>query len=140
MTIPTFEDIEVFARTLWGEARNQGSYGMQAIGEVIRNRVADPRWPDTFVGVCTQPKQFSCWNSADPNAELLRTVTLDDPEFKLATTVATEIVTAHYAASQLVSGANHYLTQVLFAGPNRPSWADPKKVTGYVGAHVFFKL
>ena len=64
---PTFDDIEVLARTLWGEARNQGPYGMQAVGEVIANRVADQRWPSTFAGVCQQPKQFSCWLTSDPN-------------------------------------------------------------------------
>jgi hypothetical protein len=35
----TARDIDTLARTIWGEARNQGREGMIAVAWVIRNRV-----------------------------------------------------------------------------------------------------
>jgi spore germination cell wall hydrolase CwlJ-like protein len=49
-------------RTLIMEAVGDGEEAMQAVGEVIRNRMADKRWPDTAYEVVTQPWQFSCNN------------------------------------------------------------------------------
>ena len=37
---------------------------------IVENRVRDLRWPDTYVGVITQPLQFTAFNAEDPNALL----------------------------------------------------------------------
>jgi N-acetylmuramoyl-L-alanine amidase len=54
------------ALAMYWEARGEGADGMLAVGSVIRNRVADSRFPDTFCGVVyqggeTPPCQFSWW-------------------------------------------------------------------------------
>lgn len=55
-------DREVIARTLDGEAGNQGLDGLQGVGSVILTRV-NLRWQGetTARGVCLHHSQFSCW-------------------------------------------------------------------------------
>ena len=68
------QDVDVLARTIWGEARGEGFAGQVAVGWAIRNRVeADlgndgkpDWWGEGYVGVCKAPWQFSCWNKNDP--------------------------------------------------------------------------
>ena len=70
MTAPyNHYDIDIVARTLFGEARGEGPLGMRAVAHVIRNRVRDKRWRDTYAEVCLRSKQFSAWNRGN----LLRT-------------------------------------------------------------------
>ena len=47
------------AMTVYGEARGEPLAGQVAVAQVVLNRMADPRWPDTVCGVVTQPGQFS---------------------------------------------------------------------------------
>lgn len=65
------QEVKILANTMWGEARNLGTEGMNAVGHVIKNRAeADtPRFGDGIKGVALKPKQFSCWNVSDPNRE-----------------------------------------------------------------------
>jgi len=54
------------ALTMYWEARGEGRRGMQAVGAVVLNRVADPRFPSSVCGVVyqggeTPPCQFSWW-------------------------------------------------------------------------------
>lgn len=57
-----FSDLEIFAKTLDGEAGNQGYEGQQAVANVIMKRVA-LKWQHetTPRGVCLHHYQFSCW-------------------------------------------------------------------------------
>ena len=57
-----FSDLEIVAKTLDGEAGNQGIQGMTAVANVIRNRAALAWQGETSLrGVCLHPYQFSCW-------------------------------------------------------------------------------
>ena len=38
------QEIDTMARTIWGEARGEGTAGMVAVGNVILNRVAAGSW------------------------------------------------------------------------------------------------
>lgn len=54
------------ALAMYWEARGEGRQGMQAVGSVILNRVADPRFPNSpcavvYQGGETPPCQFSWW-------------------------------------------------------------------------------
>jgi len=52
--------IDCLSVTLFLEARNQSRKGVIAVGRVIKNRVGDPRWPNTVCQVVEQgPKQQS---------------------------------------------------------------------------------
>src|SRR3990167_6221259 len=64
--------LRLFALSLvvWRESRGESTLGKLLVAQTIENRVRDPRWPDTYVGVITQPWQFSAFNRNDPNALL----------------------------------------------------------------------
>jgi len=66
------EEVDVLARTLYGEARGEGLLGLEAIANVIMNRLKISRkktngywWGNSIVGICRKPYQFSCWNKDD---------------------------------------------------------------------------
>jgi spore germination cell wall hydrolase CwlJ-like protein len=130
-------DIEVLARTLYGEARSEPDAGKTAIAWVILNRVTDRRWPKTIAGVCLQPKQFSAWNERDPNRTKLIGVTLLDEHFAACMAVAWSVIGG--VAPDPTKGANHYLTTEL-AERSPPPWFDRQHVVGRLGAHLFLKL
>ena len=53
------EDIQHLANAIYHEARGESQEGKIAVGQVILNRVADPRFPGSIYEVIYQPKQFS---------------------------------------------------------------------------------
>lgn len=59
-------DLEILAKTLYGEAEAHDEGDALAIAHVIMNRVALPNWPSSIAEVCLQPYQFSCWNVDNP--------------------------------------------------------------------------
>ncbi len=48
----------LLASLIWHEARGEPFEGQIAVGAVVLNRVDDPRFPDSILGVVTQPGQF----------------------------------------------------------------------------------
>ncbi|OAN44000.1 cell wall hydrolase [Paramagnetospirillum marisnigri] len=124
--------VDVVARTIWGEARGEGATGMQAVANVISNRVANPGWWGRgWVGVCQAPYQFSAWNANDPNLVKLATVTTADPSFAAAVEIATAAVNG--GLDDITGGATHYHTVNI-----HPAWADELTVTAQIGRHVFY--
>jgi N-acetylmuramoyl-L-alanine amidase len=69
-------DLNVLAQTIWGEARQEGTKGMIAVGNVIKNRAEANKkmFGRGIKGVALKPKQFSCWNEGDPNREKLKDI------------------------------------------------------------------
>ena len=79
------EQIDAMARTAWGEARGEGKEGMQAVLNVIMNRVQAGSWYGaTPKEVCQKPAQFSVWNKSDPNYSPMLKVNDSDSNFALA--------------------------------------------------------
>lgn len=136
-------DEDVVARTIWGEARNQGRDGMVAVGCVIRNRVeADfgndgkpDWWGEGWEGVCKAKLQFSCWNPGDPNLPKLRSVGMTDEKFRMASDIARGIIGGEIADN--TAGADHYCTRAV--APTT-TWAMNRKPVATIGAHLFYKL
>ena len=127
------DSTQVFARTLWGEARSEGTIGMAAVAAVIINRVqVGGWWGNDIKQVCLQPYQFSCWNKSDPNLPKMRRLTSKDPDFIKALTIA------RLAEAGLLkdptNGATHYHT--IWVSPN---WAKGKGVCFSRGSHLFYK-
>lgn len=52
------DDLELLARLVWAEARGEEDQGQQAVAEVILNRVASQRFPNTVSGVIYAQDQF----------------------------------------------------------------------------------
>ena len=56
-------EMELLAQLVQAEAGNQSLEGKRLVVDVVLNRVADPRFPDTVEEVIFQPGQFSVVNN-----------------------------------------------------------------------------
>lgn len=118
--------------TIWQEARGEPFEGKVAVGEVIRTRMRLKHFSDgTIESTCLRDRQFSGWNSNDPNR--IPSVRLDDED--------PVVKDCHKAwlASQLTSltkGATHYVNLDVVV----PPWYNENSVTAKIGRHTFLKL
>ena len=127
----TAADLDIVACTVWGEARGEGRKGMQAVAEVILNRVKDSRWPDTPSDVAKQPRQFSAWNTGDPNRAKMSFLSLDDPGFRNAYRAVLDAL----EGANITFGANHYFASYIAM----PKWARRMELVAEIGRHRFYK-
>jgi uncharacterized protein (TIGR02594 family) len=132
----TEADVLILARTLFGEASNQSTKGIEAVANVVSNRVKDRRWPDTISKVCLQNKQFSCWNRNDPNFRRIRDkVPGSSSDFDKCFAIARRAVAAGFPDH--VDGATHYYANYI----STPSWVRKSpnaRKTATIGVHIFY--
>lgn len=134
ITPDSLSDTEVIARTLWGEARNQGELGMKAVACVIRNRRDNPGWwGRTLRGVCLARLQFSCWNAFDPQYAAMHAPDMTGRSIELARQIAADIENL----PDITNGADHYCTEAVV---KQTSWARSNTPVARVGTHVFYKI
>jgi len=126
-------NIDLSARVAWGEARNQGPEGLQAVLNVMKNRAGDRRWPSSLAGVATQHRQFSAYDETDPNRAPLDAVTDADPVFVQAVELAASNVRGELP--DITGGATHYHSRFI----NPPYWARGATVSASIGDHIFYK-
>lgn len=128
-------DIDVLARTIWGEARGEGRQGMEAVAAVIMNRYHATAWysAPTIAGVAQKAYQFSAWNRDDPNYDKMINVNEDDPVFKLAKEIAQAAISG--SLSDLTGGATHYHSKSILP----PAWTRDGQETAQIGNHIFYK-
>lgn len=119
----------LLALCVWREARGETARGKRLVAQVIKNRVADKRWPNTYDGVITQPWQFSSFNKTDANAYVFPTST--DASWPDCLAAADEVL----ANTTPITTANHYHVVGL-----DPAWRDASKVVDTEGHHVFYYL
>ena len=85
----TEHDLDIVARTLYGEARGEyakmGIASFIAVANVITNRLTNSKkYGITYADVCLKSRQFSCWNAGDPNRILIQEESLDkEPLFRI---------------------------------------------------------
>lgn len=70
----TEDEIELLAKILWVEARGESVRGQEAVVEVILNRIASEKFPNTLYEVLSEknPVQFASWklrDTAEPTAK-----------------------------------------------------------------------
>lgn len=139
MQMKNFSPLDIFIRTLYGEARGEltqyGEQSLFAIGHVILNRLESKTWyGDTLEAVCLKPKQFSCWNLSDPNFKIITHFQIHDKVYATCARVAQVLLTSA-PREDFTKGANHYHHQSI-----RPLWCVKKKPIITVGNHIFYKL
>lgn len=130
------EQIDVMARTAWGEARGEGQSGMQAVLNVVMNRVKKGSWYGaTPKDVCLKKYQFSCWLDSDPNKAKLLAVDENDKDFARAKYMATLAYDGQL--TDITKGATNYVN-LASLGDNVPSWVDNMKLSTTIGKHSFY--
>lgn len=134
-------DLDTMARTMWGEARNEGYAGMQGVANVIMNRYALAQQSNararqfgaTPAAICKKPWQFSVWNANDPNLEKILNVTTANRDFRTALEIAEKALLGQL--SDVTGGADHYHAHYV-----APNWSEGVRPTTIIKNHQFYKL
>ena len=133
------DEVEVMAKTLYGEARGESVAGIEAVANVILNRVKYAMqkgsfWcGNTITEVCHKPFQFSCWNEQDVNFPLLKKDLLKDPVYQICYRIARRAIAG--CLKDNTRGATHY--HALYCNP---SWSRCAVPCAQIGGHLFYAL
>ena len=133
------DELEIFAKTLYGEARGESLAGIEAVANVILNRhkiaLHTNRiwWGKTISEICLKPRQFSCWNPTDPNFKFLHQDLSDDKLYQICKRVALRAL--HGNLIDNTHGATHYHTIRV-----NPYWAKGFIPSAQIGNHLFYRL
>lgn len=130
-------NVEMLAKTIFGEARGESLSGQEAVASVVLNRVGFSKkrggywWGNSIIEVCRKEYQFSCWNKSDPNRRLLDVVTEENPSFAISKRIALRAIAG--VLPDKTEGATHYHVKTL-----RPKWSIGKIPCAEIGHHVFY--
>ena len=133
------KDVDILARTIYGEARGEPEIGKCAVASVVLNRYKAHKWfsGKTIAETCqfcvkgSKYHQFSCWNEDDPNFRLITQISESDKIFCKCIDVAEKYISGTY--KDIVNGACHYCV----IGTN-PAWAKGKRPDLRIGRHLFY--
>lgn len=127
----TEHDMEIMAKTIFGEARGETHKGQVAVACCIMNRFKSKKWfsAKTIAGVCQKPWQFSCWNKNDPNAQKI--ANLSYSVYSKYFPIIKEAM-----LGDITNGATHYYAPKVV---KCPKWAEGKEPCAEIGHHLFFK-
>ena len=130
-------ETEILAKTIYGEARGESVAGMEAVANVILNRVKmnliQPMWwGKSITDVCLKPKQFSCWNPDDPNYKILQGDLSQNPIYQICERIAKRAIAD--CIKDNTNGATHYHSFNC-----HPLWAQHIIPCAQIGHHLFYK-
>jgi len=138
MEIGDMDDVEILARTLYGEARGEKIPGKEAVAQVVLNRVrraqergGDYWWGASVREVCLKKWQFSCWNESDPNRRKLLHVSPDNRTYQTCCRIARRAIAG--TLKDPTRGATHYHATGTF-----PPWARGRMFSAEIGNHQFY--
>lgn len=139
----TPRDIEILARTIYGEARGESWLGKVGVAWSVRNRVytdlhGDGKpdwWGEGYGPVCLKRAQYSCWLESDPNRDKLMRVTTADPFFRECLAAAAAVMSGTEADP--TEGSTHYKVATL---PWPKDWGAERQPIRIIGHHAFYKL
>jgi hypothetical protein len=140
---------KLLALVAYGEAASEGTAGMQAVLNVIANRVLsrDPKFVDQNIlsrtgsmwhAVILKPYQFSAFNPGDPVRPKLEQMAQNfdyylqtNPTFAKAYELAKRQY--YWDLPDITQGATYYHATYV-----SPSWASQIPVIGQLGRHIFY--
>lgn len=141
---------QLIALTAYGEAANQGTEGLIAVMNVVKNRTIDAaNYADKEIsmlansiwhGVILKAKQFSAYNLSDP---VRATLNKFASNFQSYVSSNPTLANAYQLAQKLLNGelfdntngATHYHTTSVL-----PSWASSiGPVVAQIGDHIFYQ-
>lgn len=67
LDFPQQKPMILTAQTLFGEGRNQTLFALMGIANVMKNRVLSSKFPNNYIDMLLQSKQFSCFNPGNVN-------------------------------------------------------------------------
>lgn len=133
MDLTPLTDIELLTALVMGEAEAEPLLGKIAVACVVRNRVNDKRWPDTWKEVMLQPKQFSCFLPEYFRPSIIKQ-DQQNPVWRESYFSAFGVYNRYILAE--ARGANHYHANYI----ETPYWVVGKTPVLEIGKHKFYKL
>ena len=128
------------ALNTYHEAKNQSMVGQIAVAEVVMNRVADSRYPNT---ICEVVKQGPKYKGSDVPVRHRCQFSWycdgisDIPKNEKAWNIAQDyayLVLYNRIAIDVTEGATHYHATYV-----KPSWAKTKTRTTRIEKHIFYR-
>ena len=128
-------EILLLAFTLFGEGSGERVAGKIGVGSVIRNRVNHEIFPNTYIDVLLQDKQFSCWNGNEVFKHVGRSVGIlykkyDKRAFKHCLWISGEIYNNRLKDN--TNGALWYVREDIVR-----SWMSDLTILITMGKHKF---
>ena len=130
-----FPVVDILARVIWGEAEGEGAEGMQAVGNVIMNRVErDSKYNADAEDIVMEKDQFSAVSNPE-RLQAMMALTEDNPEYIQALEISKKLLDGKM--EDITGGATH------FYNPNTANmnqkWIKQYPVTYKLGNHWFAK-
>ncbi len=120
------KELECMSKNIFFEARGESEAGQKAVAEVVMNRVASKKFPNTICKVVYAKKQFS-WTFKKKN--LNKKLTEKNKLYKKAKKIAIEVMLKRKTELK----ATHYHTHAV-----SPVWNKNMKQVAMIGEHRFF--
>jgi hypothetical protein len=133
-------ELRCLAMVAYAEAAVDGLPGMTAVMRVVRNRMADPRFPGDACSVIAQSGQFQ----PVTQSVVLRRVAMDPEGYSIPQVLGVrslaarrQLATAHRLAGPDPTGGALYFVNPALMDPARCPWFATLKRTARIGSHVF---
>ena len=131
------EQIQVLAQTIYAEAHDGGLSTMEAIANVVMNRVKHAQkvgsywWGNNVKDVCLKPFQFSCWNGVHPFHKWLHKNKNGNLIYGICERIAVRAIKG--LLKDNTHGATHYHSKQI-----NPKWAHAAVPCAEIGNYVFY--
>ena len=113
------------AMTIYFEARGESLEGQYAVGQVVMNRVEDPRYPDDVCSVVFEDRQFSFTHDGKPD--------------RLPTVATRASERAVEVASDLLDEVTYPITSTHYHTASvDPHWNSHFTLDKRIGNHYFY--
>ena len=127
------KDEHCLAEGIYFEARGEPEAGQEAVAQVILNRAAHERYPDSVCGVVYQgqSKRNACQFSfaCDGQPEVKR----ETEAWNRAKSIARAMAKGEKEVPALETATHYHATYV------KPRWASSMKKLDTIGAHIFYE-
>ena len=129
--VEDLNQILCLSEAIYFEARGEDMIGKALVGLVIKNRVEDDRYPDTYCEVVNQRLQFSYRNDGQPTLSLPNKRVPDARALGDSVQMAIDIT--NNKIGDFTEGSLHYFAQDVVL----PEWAHYGQVVVTYGGHTF---
>jgi len=126
------QELLALSTTLYCEAVGEPWLGLASVADTIRNRVNSDMFPNTYYGVTTQHKQFSCVRDTSNLTNNVKIRDLSEEiKFRKIINLAARTITGDLP--KITSDALFYHTVSV-----KPYWCGRYHKLGVIGHHVFY--
>ena len=126
------KQMSCLAEALYFEARGEPIKGQLAVGEVVLNRVEDPRYPDSICKVVNQGtgRRFACQFTYTCDGKLETVFERD--AYAISLKISKILLTTH--DRKLTEGSTHYHSNYV-----NPKWSKNFERITKFGRHIFYR-